>query len=94
MSKVELMMKTETSLPTRDTERSTNSSMLFMLTNGRVNQPRDNSTSSSDFTLTEPSSSSQEWEERDTSISSTTETWLSRLEMEERLKCGGSTKRL
>jgi hypothetical protein len=60
MSKEELMMKTETSLPTRDTERSTSNSMLSMLTNGRENQPRDNSTKTSDFTLTEPSSSSQE----------------------------------
>jgi hypothetical protein len=94
MSKVELMMKIETSLLTIDMERSTSNLILFIRINGRVNQLRDNSTKTSVSMLIEPSSSFLDWDKADTSISSTTETWSSRLEMEERLKCGGSTKDL
>ena len=75
MSKVELMPKTDTSLPTTDTERSTNNSMLSMLTNGRAIQRRVNSTKSTDSTLKETSTSFPICHKADISISLTTETW-------------------
>jgi hypothetical protein len=53
MFKVELIMKTEISSPTRNTERLTNNSISSTRTNGRVNQPRDNSTKTSVFMLKE-----------------------------------------
>jgi hypothetical protein len=43
MFKEMLMLKTETSLPTRNTEDSTSNGTLSMLTNGRVNQSKENS---------------------------------------------------
>jgi hypothetical protein len=60
-----------------------------MLTNGREIQRRVNSTRDLAFMLKEISISSQDWEDRDTSMLST-ETSSLRPEMEERLKFGGS----
>jgi hypothetical protein len=51
MYKVVLMLKTETSLSGTNTERLTNNSISSMLTNGRVNQLRDNSIRDSVSTL-------------------------------------------
>jgi hypothetical protein len=74
------------------TERSINNGTLSTLINGRVNQPRVNSTKSLDFTSKDHSTSSQLWVLEDTSNLSTTETWLSRLEMDKRDRSGGSIK--
>jgi len=74
------------------TERSINNGILFTLTHGRVNQPRDNSTKSMDFTSKDHSMSSHHLDQEDTSKSSTTETWLLRLEMDKEDKSGGSIK--
>jgi hypothetical protein len=92
MFKAELMKKTETSLPTPDTERSISNSMLFMLTNGRENQPRDNSTKTSVFMLKDHSTSFHTCQEVDISMSLPAMLWLSRQEMVENLKSGGSIK--
>jgi hypothetical protein len=50
---VALMLKTETLLPGRNTERSISNSMLSMLMNGREIQLRVNSTKSMAFMLKE-----------------------------------------
>jgi hypothetical protein len=92
MFKAMLMLKTETLLFTTNTERSTNNGTLSMLTNTQRSQRRVNSTRTSVSMLRDLSTLSQKWDKTDTLISSTTETWLSRLKTEETPKFGGSTK--
>jgi hypothetical protein len=70
--------------------RLTKDGELSMLMSMKENQLRDNSTRSSDFTLKETSMLSQHFQTTDTLISSTTETWSSRQETEERHKSGTS----
>jgi hypothetical protein len=94
MFKVDLIKRTETSLLTTSMERLTNNLMSYMLMNGRVNQPRDNSIQDSDSMLKDHSTLSQEWVSTDILISSTTKTSSSRQEMEEEVKSGTSIKRL
>jgi hypothetical protein len=53
--KVDKILKTETSLPGRDTERSTSNSISFMLIKSNVLQERVNSTRDSVSTLKEHS---------------------------------------
>jgi hypothetical protein len=89
--KVNLITKTETLLLEIEITKSTNNGILSMLMNGRENQPKVNSTRDSGFMLKEISTLSQLLKIKDTSISSTTEIWSSRLEMEEELKSGTST---
>jgi hypothetical protein len=67
MYKVVLMLKIETSLYTRRTERSTRDGKLSMLMSMRRSQLRDNSTRSSDFTLRETSTLFQDSQTTDTS---------------------------
>jgi hypothetical protein len=85
-----LMLRTETSkLPTEETILD-NNGRSFMLTS-TLNQRKESSTSTSDFSLKETSILPQQWEVEDMSILSTTETWLLRLQMAERPKFGIST---
>jgi hypothetical protein len=84
------MMKIETSLLTIDMERSTSNLILFIRINGRVNQLRDNSTKTLVFTFREISTLFHTLNLQDTSILLTTETLLSRQEMEEEAKSGTS----
>jgi len=65
-----------------------------MLINGRETQERENSTQDSVSTLIEHSTSFHNWEEEDTLISLAALKLLSRPEMVENLKTGGSIKRL
>jgi hypothetical protein len=67
---------------------------LSMLTNTQRSQRRVSSTRTSVFMLRDHSTLSQKWDKTDTLISSTTETWSSRLKTEETPKSGGSTKSL
>jgi len=60
--------------------------------NIQKNQRKVSSTKTSVFMLRDHSILSLEWKMEDTLISSTTETWSSRLKMEETPKSGGSTK--
>jgi hypothetical protein len=88
-----LMLKTETSkLATEELILDNNGkSYMLMIT---LSQRRESSTNNSDSSLKETSSLSQQWEVEDISILSTTETWLLRLQMAERLKSGISTNNL
>jgi hypothetical protein len=90
MSQVDLMMKTETFKSSTNTERSTNNGKLSMLINTQTSQSRESLTQISVCMLRETSMLYQNLRATDISISSTTETWSSRLQMEERLKCGTS----
>jgi hypothetical protein len=87
------MLKTETSkLATEELILDNNGrSFMLMIT---LSQRRESSTNNSDSSLKETSSLSQQWEVEDISILSTTETWLPRLQMAERLKSGISTNNL
>ena len=93
-SKEALTQRTETSVSTIETIRSISNGILFTLINGKVNQPRVNSTKDSVFTLKETSTLFQPFQVADILISSTTETWSLRLEMEEEPKSGTSINNL
>jgi len=88
------MLKTETSRSMLNTVESTNSGTSSMLMNGRENQLRDNSMRSSVSMLKEISTLFLNYQKTDTLILSTTETWLLRHQMEERLKSGISINNL
>ena len=90
----ELMVKTRTSKYTTNMERLTSNGMSSILMNTRMNQLRESSTKDSDFTSKEISTLSQHSHQEDILILSTTETLLSRLEMEESPNSGTSTKSL
>jgi hypothetical protein len=83
------MLKTKTSLSGTNMAESTSNGMLSTLTNGRVNQRRENSTKTSVFMLRDHSTLFLKWEEADTSTL-LEETWSSRQEMEEELNNGTS----
>jgi hypothetical protein len=90
---VDMMMRAEISLSGRDTERSTNSGMSSMLTNGREIQRRVNSTKTLVCMLKDHSTLSPNLEDTDTSTL-LEETSSLRLEMEEHLNNGGSINNL
>jgi hypothetical protein len=92
MFKVLLMLKTETLLFTPNMERSTNNGILSTLINTQKSQRRVSSTKTSVSMLKDHSTLSQKWDKTDILISSTTETWSSRLRMVETPKSGGSIK--
>jgi hypothetical protein len=93
-SRVDSIMKTETSLSETETIRSTNNGILFTLMNGRENQLRDNSTRDSDSMLKETSTSNLNFQTTDISISSIIGTWSSRFQTAEEPKSGISTNNL
>jgi hypothetical protein len=68
MYQVVLMPKTETSLCTESTERSTNNGISSTLTNTQKSQRRENLTKTSVFTLRDLSILSQSWHQTDTLI--------------------------
>jgi len=86
-------MKTKTSRFTISTEESTNNGKLSTLINTQRSQSRENSTLISDYTLKEISMLFLNYKKEDTSTLSTTETWLSRLQMVEIHRDGTLTKR-
>jgi len=88
------MLKTETSRSMLNTVESTNSGTSSMLMNGRENQLRVNSMRNSVSLLKEISTLFLNYQKTDTLILSTTETWLLRHQMEERLKSGISINNL
>lgn len=73
-------------------ERSTNNGTSSMLMNGRESQERENSTKTSVSMLRETSTLCHNCQTTDISTSSTTETLLSRLPTQERLKLGTSIR--
>jgi hypothetical protein len=87
------MLKTETFKSTLRETISDNNGRSFMLTI-ILSQRRENSMSDSDSLLKETSTLCQPCQVEDTLISSTTGTWSSRLQMEERLKSGTSINNL
>ena len=72
--------------------RSANNGILFTLTNTQRNLRRENSTRTSVFTLRETSMLSLTYHNTDTLRLSTIEIWLSRLQMEIRVKFSTSIK--
>jgi hypothetical protein len=93
-SKVDLIMKTKTSLLNKDPVKLARDGELFMLTSTKRNQLRVNSTRSSDFTLRETSMLFLNYHHTDTLTSSTTEIWSLRQRTEEGLKSGISINNL
>jgi len=93
MFKVLLTLKEDTSNVTRiNQERSISNGISSTLTNGKVSQPRVSSMRNSASMSKEISMSFQKCQITDILISLTTETWSSRLEMEEEPKFGISTR--
>ena len=84
-----LTLKTETSKLQIEVTTLDNNGRSCTLTS-TLSQRRESLTSNSDCLLREISTSSQLCQVEDTSIWSTTETWSSRLQTEERLKSGTS----
>jgi hypothetical protein len=89
MSQEEEILKTKPSLSTTSMAKQTNNGMLSTLTNGRVNQRKENSTKTSVSMLIEHSLSNHKWVQRD-SLILLEETLSSRLEMEEEPNNGTS----
>jgi hypothetical protein len=92
MFMVDKMLKTETSSFGTDIRVLTNNGTSSMLMNTQMSQRKENSTKDLDSMLKDHSTLSLLWHHTDTLISSTTETWSSRHQMEETPKPGGSTK--
>jgi len=93
MFKVLLTLKEDTSNVTRtNQERSISNGILSTSINGKVSQPRVSSMRNSASMSKEISMSFQKCQITDILISLTTETWSSRLEMEEEPKFGISTR--
>jgi hypothetical protein len=93
-SMVTLMLNRETLKSIQNTEESTNNGTSSMLTNGKVNQEKENSTKTSVSMLKDHSISSHNYHPTDILISLTTETLSLRQRTEETLRHGGSTKNL
>ena len=92
MFMVVLMLKTEMFKSTTSMVVSTNNGTSSMLMNIQENQSRESSMKTSDCMLKDHSTSFLNSQSTDTLILSTIRTLLSRLETEERVKSGGSTK--
>jgi hypothetical protein len=93
-SKEMLTKKTETSESTMETMDSINNGTSSTLTNGKVNQEKENLTKSSDFTLKDHSTLFLSWLLISSWISSTIETLSLRPQMEETPKFGTSISNL
>jgi hypothetical protein len=94
MSQEVKILKEDTSLLTPSMESLTNNGTLSMKMNTLKSQRRENLTRSSVSMLIEISTLSHSCQTTDTLTSSTTETWSSRQEMEERPKSGTSINSL
>jgi hypothetical protein len=88
------MVKTKTSTFNQLMAESTNNGILSTLTNGKENPKKENLTKDLVSLSKEISTLFLNYQITDISISSPTETWSSRLKMEERLRSGTSIKLL
>jgi hypothetical protein len=89
---VDLIMKTKTLLSVTKITRFNKDGKLSMLMSIQLNQLKENSIRNSVSMLREISTLYLQWIHTDILILSTTETWSSKLQMEERLKSGTSIR--